>query len=249
MGKFAIILQNEFMNLIKTKKVIFVTLLYILLFFGALKLSEFIEFLAFFIPRFQQEIPYPVLLPFYFGIFVIPVVALFSIYDTISYEYENRSLKYIVYRVSRGVIIAGKYLSAFLMILLINLLLYLLSAIYIYKKTGVNHFVYSLELFLFSMIISLFFLSIGLFVTVVNRNSQRSMRYGLIIVVCLFGIKLFKHLKGIYFLSPLEFADSSINIATNNIAAGNLFIIIIYGVLAAVVYLLSWYIFDRKDLY
>jgi ABC-type transport system involved in multi-copper enzyme maturation permease subunit len=245
MKKAVVLAKNEFMKLLYTKKVIFVVTVYIILFLVCIKVSEYISLFSFFLPALRPSIHFILLLPFYCGIFALPLVCFFSVYDTISQEFDNKSLKYIIYRIPRKEIILGKFIAPTIMIILINLILYLGTLIYLSSK-GLHFWWTGLGLFFGSSILTLFFISIGLLSSVIFNTPQKSIRYGLLTLILLYIIPAFDKLK-LDWISPYGFAKAAVEFAKMNIT--QTYILWAFLIYSVILLITTITIFEKKDLY
>jgi ABC-type transport system involved in multi-copper enzyme maturation permease subunit len=249
MRKTLLISMNEFKGLLLTKKVIVIASLYAITFILGMKLAKILDLAAYLLKSLKQPLPYSVLVPFYIGIVLIPFISLLSIYDSISHEFENKSIKYLAYRVPRLSIVIGKLFSPLLLITAINVVLYGSSIFYIKSLTGSFNFENMLGLFLFTTIYSLFFISIGLFFSISSNNPQRSLLNSLIVIIALFIVPKLPKISGILkYFSPMEFAKSSINVAKEFTLSGSL-IIFLFLIYSIIIIFIAAKIFQKKDLY
>lgn len=245
MKKITLIIGNEFKNLLATKKVLFVIFVYVVIFILGIKIASIIELFSFFVPKIRQGIPFQVLLPFYSGIIIIPILSLLTIYDTVSREFENKSLKYIAYRVPRNTILFGKLIAPFLLITATNFLLYLVSATMMYRDSGINYFSDMALLFVISAVYCIMFLGIGLLVSVIFKNSQKSLWNGLLIMLSIFILDLFRF-KLFDYISPFKFAVASVKFASGK---GGILMLILFVIYSALLITTCMRIFAKKDLY
>lgn len=244
-NKTGLIIINEIFDIFKTKKVIFIFVVYLVIFFLSLKVASILELVSFVIPKLKQPLPYKVVLPFIWSIIVLPFISIFMTYDSISNDFNNKSLKYLIYRLNRKSIIVGKILSPFIILAIINFVLYLITAIHIYYRSSAQYYIQFLFLYLLTMIYCLLFIGIGLFFSIFNDAPKKSLWGALITVLIIFLTGAFQN-KIFDYISPLKFASHAITYAKEykiNLVLGT------YSFVGIGLIIFNIWLFKRKDIY
>ncbi len=211
-----------------------------------IKLSKYVEMASIILKGLRIGLSYKVLLPFYCSIAITPLLAILSIYDSVAYEYDNKSLKLLVFRLPRDTILFGKLLAPFILLTVVNFVLFMGNGLFFYLKLKDNFFFVLFLLFVFITIYDLFFLAIGLFFSVTSKCEGGALRSSLLIMIFLFIVPLFR-VGWLNVFSPLRYASGVVEFIGNNYSFN--FMIVSYVLYSIVILTIARFIFARKDFY
>ena len=166
-------------------------------------------------------------------------------YDSIAYEFDNKSLKYIAYRIPRYEIIIGKYLSFLASVLILNMVLIFSAVVYVYFARDISYFKEGIISLVLLMLFLSVFLGLIMFISIISKNAQKAFRLCLLALILLFGLSFFE-LSFMKYVSPLSFAGSGLNLIKNGQPELIIWLYILYG--ASFVFL-GTYIFSKRDIY
>jgi ABC-type transport system involved in multi-copper enzyme maturation permease subunit len=200
------VLLEELKDSIKSKRIIFILLIASLV-IGIVFASNFLQVLYLMLFSPKNSLPLMVSITYYLLFITIPFFTLLLGYDSVSGEIENSTTRGVISKIKRDSFIIGKFLSVFIIVSALSILLIIIAAIYSFKVTTQYDIMHTLLIIGYLMLytgactaVTIFFSSI------LSRNTT-----SLFIVTIFHSFMQYLNMGSFGYLTLFHYFDSAIS--------------------------------------